>query len=193
MRTFHLLILFLSTQLWAHEPNEAYFSIIQQDGILEVQAELPWTIRNALLNFDSKLEGEKDKSAFEASFFNYIKANLILKDHSDQQMDLIKYEPMQSEGHSHQNNMLIHFRGEHLKSISNTILFNIYHNQKNIHQLKTENGWDTFTTLPSQPIHLLDPPSRSSKIWIISLSLLITSIFGIIGYRQVKNSHNTNL
>ncbi len=92
MRFLYLLISLLTSRLIAHEPNAAYFSIIPLNGIIEIKADLPWTIRDALFAFNPELKDVKDKSAIEKSFLQYVKANLILKNREGKAMELVDYE-----------------------------------------------------------------------------------------------------
>lgn len=65
---------------YAHKTNEAFFTFIQKETTVEIEVEFPWTLRNALIEFNPLLENSTTKKEFENTFSNYIKETIILKD-----------------------------------------------------------------------------------------------------------------
>ena len=51
----------------AHETNEAFFRIVQKENTIEIEAEFPWTMRNALIAFNPSLENSTNKKDFEST------------------------------------------------------------------------------------------------------------------------------
>lgn len=131
---------------YAHEVNEAFFKINQKENTVEIEAEFPWTMRNALIAFNPSLENATSKKDFENTFIEYIKANLILTDKKGNKLKYQEYRELKNSGHAHQNNYLIIFKGDELYEIINTILFNVYNNQVNYHTITSNSKQENFTT-----------------------------------------------
>ena len=143
---FYFIVCLSNALVLAHEPNEAFFSFIQKENSITVHIEFPWTIRNALLDFNPKLESSTDKKDFENTFIQYIKKNLVLKDKDGNAMQFQSFEEVKHSKHSHQHNYRIIFAGKHLKEVANTVMFNIYNNQVNYNTVTFNSGTERFTT-----------------------------------------------
>ncbi len=130
-----LLTIFLSflfsLNSFSHKANEAFFTIKTGKGTIEIEAEFPWSIRQALLDFDSTLYHSKLKSDFENTFFNYVKLNLILTDCEGRKIQLYQITEVENKAHSHQNNFLFLYKGKNLLTVENTIMFSLHKNQTN--------------------------------------------------------------
>ena len=131
---------------YAHETNEAFFTIIQKENTIEIKAEFPWTMRNALTAFNPSLKKSTNKDDFENTFVEYIKANLLLKDRNGNILKYQAYQELENNDHSHQNNYLIIFKGSDLFEITNTIMFNVYDNQVNYNTITINSKQETFKT-----------------------------------------------
>lgn len=131
---------------YAHETNEAFFTIIQKKNTVEIRAEFPWTMRNALIAFNPSLENTTDKKDFETTFVDYLKAHIVLKDKNGNILKYQEYKILENSGHSHQNNYLIIFKGSDLFEITNTIMFNIYDNQVNYNSITINSKQETYKT-----------------------------------------------
>ena len=130
-----LLIFGLPFFAFAHESNRSFFKIEQKETNVEVMAEFPWTIRNALLLFSPELKKSKSKKEFDAAFFKYINANFILTAANGTQLILQSVKEIRNEGHSHQNNFSFTFEGASYTKVSNSISFNLENNQVNFHKI----------------------------------------------------------
>lgn len=149
---FTIIIFFASgNSIFAHDPNEAFFTFNLKDDLITVEAEFPWSMRNALMDYNPKLEKSSTKQDFKNTFFEYIKHNLILKDKNGAVLEFQKFEELKNNGHSHQNNYLLTFKGKNLFEVTNTIMFNLYKNQVNYNTItwsktkfKTSNKKNSF-------------------------------------------------
>lgn len=149
---FTIIIFFVcENSIFAHEPNVAFFTFNLKDDLITVEAELPWSMRNALIDYNPKLEKSTNKQDFEITFFEYIKHNLILKDTNGVVIEFQTFEELKNNGHSHQNTYLLTFKGKNLFEVTNTIMFNLYKNQVNFNTLtwnqtkfKTSNNKNSF-------------------------------------------------
>ena len=171
-----ILISFISTFGFSHETNKAFFDIIQKEAIVEVHCEFPWTIRSALMAFDSSLEKAKHKSNFETAFNNYIRESLILTNSSGDNLEFIDFKEIENKGHSHANNYLITFKGSDIKTLKNTLMFNIFDHQENYHTYKSDTREFSFSTENGYPlVNLNEEESAISKWWL--LLMIIPTIY----------------
>ena len=132
MKYFYIvLFLVCGNSIFAHEPNEAFFIFNLGENLITVEAELPWSMRNALIDYNPKLKTSNNKQDFENSFVDYIRDNLILKDKNGLVLEFEKFEELNNDGHSHQNNYLLTFKSNKLEKVTNTIMFNTYTKQVN--------------------------------------------------------------
>ncbi len=183
----HLLLLFSFVCLsnafgFAHETNEAFFNITQKENTIEIQAEFPFAMRNALMTFNPSLENSTNKKDFENTFIDYIKVNLILKDKNGNELKYQEYKELKNEGHSHQNNYLIVFKGNGLHEVTNTIMFNVFIDQVNYHNITISSKQIKFKTKKGQPHFTLN---KNVKYWWLLL-LFIPLIYILIRY-LIKN------
>ncbi|MCI2229127.1 hypothetical protein MC378_08110 [Polaribacter sp. MSW13] len=190
MRTvliFYFFCLF-SNLGFAHEPNEAFFTYIQKENTVEVMAELPWSMRNALMEFNPSLENSTTKKDFENTFNEYINKNLILKDKKGDLLQFQEFKELESIGHSHQNNYLIIFKGTDLFDITNTFMFNLYDNQINYNELTIDNKTTSFKTEKKSKQFYLN--KRSDKNYWYLLILIAPIIYIVNRYTNKKTTAN---
>ncbi|AUC76384.1 hypothetical protein [Olleya sp. Bg11-27] len=171
---------------YTHETNEAFFKITQKENTIEIEAEFPWTIRNALINYNPLLEHSVTKIDFQETFANYIKDNLILKNKSGAVLSFQDYQELENNGHSHQNNYLLLFNGTNLFEISNTIMFNIYDNQVNYNTVTVGSKEKTFKTSNGASRFVLDTNNKETY-WYVLL-LVIPIIYITYRFKNKKNS-----
>ena len=165
----------------AHNPNEAFFTISTNSNYTEIIAELPWSVRNDLILFYPELEKTKDDQDYVKAFKKYIQQKLILRNQSGDQIPLISVEEESHNGHSHQNNFRITYKGSRFFEIENTILFSSYENQKNHHFLTKGNEKLTYITRLDVPSFAISDANSEqvsrSKYWLI-IALIIISLLG---------------
>ena len=163
----------------AHESNKAFFNILQKEKIITIDAEFPWTIRNALIKFNPKLEQATTKKEFISTLKDYLNLNLVLIQNNGKRYDMINVKEMKKNNHSHQVNYIITFKGEDLHHLNNSLLFNLDNNQKNFHKLVYNSSELMFTTSLNNPTFKL--PKNDSSIYWWSI-LLIAFLMGLIYY-----------
>lgn len=168
MRLKILLLLVIShVNAIAHNSKEAFFVIEQKDSLVEIKAEFPWTLRNALLAFKPELEGAKNKASFEDAFFEYVKSTILLKSSNGNQLELFKVKEVENIGHSHQNNFIFLFRGNSLTEIKNEIMFNISRQQTNYHSILIAGKKRKFTTSINNPKFNIREQNGNDNWWIV--------------------------
>lgn len=132
---------------FAHEVNKAYFIIYEKENKVELQAEFPWTLREALIEFEPKLREAKSSSEFKTVFQRYIHKNLVLTDNFNRNLPFIDFKELPNNGHGHGNSYLFVFEGNKISKIENRIMFNIYDNQENIHFFEEDKKQEHITSL----------------------------------------------
>lgn len=183
MKQFIIIVLlsFVSLTGWAHEPNEAYFVIKNSATTIKVEAEFPWTIRKALLQFDESLASATTKTTFNEAFFSYVKKNLVLLDATNK-LKLLSIKELPRTGHSHGSRFLIVFQGNQFQSVQNELMFNLYENQQNHHEVTVkENVVNDYITTKNTPIFELTEINNKALIWgSIGVFLLIGIVVLIV-------------
>lgn len=182
------LFLVCGNSIFAHEPNEAFFTFNLGENQILVEAELPWSMRNALIDYNPNLEKSNNKQDFENTFVSYIRDNLILKDENGLVLEFQKFEELKNNGHSHQNNYLLTFKGNTLEEITNTIMFNTYSNQVNYNTI-TWNG-RKFKTSKNKTSFKLNEENKSNLShywWLLLLPILI--ITSIVIFKKTTAFH----
>lgn len=156
-----LLCLFLNFG-FAHDANKAFYKITQKEEVVEVTAEFPWILRNALLKEYPELENSKNQQDFDTAFFNYIKNNFKIST-GESSLKLLSVVKRESDGHSHQNNYIFTFKGIGFNTIKNTIMFAISSLHKNYHQLQLKGKQQEFVTTSRDPNFRLDTNSKDNS------------------------------
>jgi len=172
-----ILIMCLPFTGWAHEPCEAFFTIKTNQDVIEIEAEFPWTMRNALFKFAPELKDSKSKKDFEMVLFEYVKINLLLIAKNGNSLELLSILELPQSDHTHQNNFLITYEADSLDQLQNTILCDLYSNQKNYHFLKTKRGKYEFVTRLESPVHKMKFSAAATSSFSLILAL---SFFMII-------------
>ena len=177
------LLCLVMTVGYAHEADEAFFKLTQKEVTVEIEAEFPWSLRNALIAFDPSLATAKDKSAFENAFIAYLKANLILKNGNGKTFEFIGFTEIKNNGHSHQNTYVITYKGSDLQSVYNTLLFNINAEQENYHTLFVGTKQQAFVTTKGQEYFEWAAATTFNYWWFV---LLLPVVYGITRYYKAK-------
>ena len=156
------------TQSYAHDSTRAFFTIPENGryGRVQVQAEFPWIIRTALSAYDTTLNTNKSRDAFDKALFNYAKANLIMKDAEGKALPLIKAYEVEEGGHGHQNNFIFEYRGNGVNQITNTMLFNVSEQQLNYHNIITDYQDVAFETTPFKPAFIIEYVPKTWKDYL---------------------------
>lgn len=172
-----LCIAFLSCWLLtAHEPNVAFFKFIETDTSVEVHAEFPWTLRNALLKFNPDLELATSREEFEQTLFSYIKTHLVLVNESGEPLQLLQMRQAQNKQHSHQNNFVFIFQGTGLKEVTNSIMFDLNENQSNYNTIETLTSKTTYKTTITNTGFILEKGHSFNYLYVFVLAIPIAWI-----------------
>lgn len=151
----------------AHAPNEAFFNIRTNGNELHIEAELPWSIRNALLKYDAALEQAETKEAYDHALKNYFNEKIHLYKSNGDLIVLKELKDVPSHGHSHQVNYILIYDGIDWAKIENEVLFELYEHQENYHTIFEASGSKLFTTNQHQNTYVKDK-SILSKGWLLN-------------------------
>lgn len=180
MRKYILVVIAIILPLitFAHEGNKSFFKIEQKETTVEVIAEFPWTIRNALLGFAPELKNSKSQEDFDTAFFEYIKSSFILRDLDGNQLELLTIKDIRLDGHSHQNDFLFTFKGTSFNTVLNHISFNLTPSQINHHTIAKGYDFKTFETTHKHPYFEISNEHNASfgYLWLL---LIVPIAFGI--------------
>lgn len=175
----------------AHDADKAYFEISFQNNNTIVKAEIPWTIRNALLAYDSNYAKAKTFEDTNAIFFNYVKEKIKLFDNDGNHLVLLTAELNTDKGHSHATNYILTYKGSSVKKIKNTFLFELNSTQKNYHYYYTKKDKivDIITDSHSPTAIIKLKPKKYSLIYIIIGGfLLVLALIFVISKLRSKYS-----
>lgn len=133
-----LSILFLSiwfSSVLAHDPDRAFFTFSYEATHIKVKAEFPWTLRNAVCRSFPEAMESRDSVIIHQAFENYFRAHFKLIDDAGEELAFIRWESLPADGHTHSGNFDWYFQKGKLVEIVNTLMFELYSEQRNFHFL----------------------------------------------------------
>lgn len=177
-----LSVLFLSLQTYGHSADEAYFRFFVHEELVIVEAEFPWSMRNALLEFQPALENSKLKSDFESALKEYVNENLRLLSSSGDTFKMVSFKEFRESLNSNNGIYVIRFKGRDLSLIQNSILFSIYPHQKNYNILNLGDLKEIYITEIGQESFLIQKKLERSR-WF-PLVLILPALLVLLGLFQ---------
>ncbi|MEL6943947.1 MAG: DUF6702 family protein, partial [Bacteroidota bacterium] len=159
-----ILALFTSISCFGHNPVETSSIIEIQERQLQVRLDLPWSLRQAVVERFSNLKDTNDKVLFQALTRQYIEENFLLTK-AKQSVKAEKIELLDS-GHSHSLVVLLWYDISDYKEleIKNSLLFNLHKKQRNHHAIiRKGDGVLNMITSPSKPYFMIDGADSSKK------------------------------
>jgi len=162
----------------AHDSNRAYFRLAQKGDTIFIDANFPWTLRDALILYQPALENANSTEDFFEALNSYVEENLILIDQTGKKLHYNGLNEIHSEGHSHQVSYQIKFKGGNLSQFQNTLMFNLNKDQVNLHNYQINNMKGELNTDLNNPIQSIEQSSHSKIWWLIILLIpLVYTIF----------------
>lgn len=155
----------------AHEVNEAFFEFVIKSNSVEVYVEFPWTMRNALIEYNPDLKHSTSKADFVKTFEKYLTENLILENSDTRHFDFDFFEELPQNGESHQNKYLLVYSGSNLVRVQNTIMFNLYDNQVNYNSFQINAEKKTYETDKSTPAFYLKDEIDDFMIYLVMIGI----------------------
>ncbi len=155
----------------AHEVNEAFFEFVIKSNSVEVYVEFPWTMRNALIEYNPDLKHSTSKADFVKTFEKYLIENLILENSDRRQLNFDFFEELPQNGESHQNKYMLVYSGSNLARVQNTIMFNLYDNQVNYNSFQINAEKKTYETNKSNPFFYLKDDVNDFMIYLVMIGI----------------------
>lgn len=119
----------------AHEPDLGYFLIQSQGSFIRVEAELPWTIRNAVYQFKPDLPLDATQNQLDRALFEYIAQHFVLLNEQGKPLPLLEVRPIKREGHTHQFDVEFLYQGSSASVLRNTLLWNVVSQPIHTHEV----------------------------------------------------------
>lgn len=180
-------IAFLNFQCLAHSGKQAHFKIEKSDSIY-VTAEFPWTLRNALIEFDSTLIAARNQSEFHHAFYKYFPQNFQLLG-IDKELIIpsrISLIPPKQSTHSHSVSYLIVYPNVEINCIKNKVMLSYNSSHTNFNSLQLQGKIKQFETNKNLQQFCLQEPKTESSI-PIKLLMALGVLLGFIIYKKTKN------
>lgn len=176
------LVLFLTlSNLKAHEVKQAHFVLRKTDHHWVMEGDFPWTLRNALIQFDPKIEQANDQRTIDEALFSYVQSHLILKTKTGEPIPLTEIVQKSNPDHSHQILYEFHFGEGDLAEITNTLMININEDHVNYLVFRDGNEEKNYKTSKNSPQIRLEQenhlPIPSLWVWAILISMLGLGVF----------------
>ena len=183
---FVLILVLRISNLLSHSPNEAHFSIYEDELNLLVDAEFPWTISKAVFLYDSSLNLNPSHENIHESLLSYVKENFIILNLSGDTIELKEVVNLQNQGH-HEKYQFIFQKGE-VSLLRNTLMFNFSDKQKNYHTFTLEDLRKEFQLDKLHPEFLIQEKKPVSFVPFLGLIVVMTALLVIFLRKRAKAS-----
>ena len=173
----------------AHEAHQAFFEI-QETELKEINiwADFPWTLRDALIQFDSTLLTDKQEVVWSSAFERYVIQNFRVNNTNGNTLKFLSIEELANthSGHSIRYNFKLEWGiiGE----IENRLMFNVNGNQENYHKIIRKDGSVEFVTNRDSPNYLFKENHNSYFYFVISI---FVGIFLSLLVLKMSNRYTT--
>lgn len=176
-------ILYL-TKGYGHDAHVAFFEIQVVDSkSINIIVDFPWTLRDALLQYDSTLLNDKGAENWRKSFERYVLEHLSIYDVEYHPIKLLGIEVLPNSESSHSVRYKFQFEGGVISEIENRLMFNLNPNQVNYHTLKNKSDEIEFVTNAHSPKF---QPKEIELVNYYFTILVIGSIFLSLLLRMTK-------
>lgn len=183
------LFLFWGVKTWAHDPNKAYFEFEEKEAIIEVVAELPWTIRASVMKEYPDLAASKSQQVFDETFFKYVKNNLVLYTSNNTILELLTVKHLPSEGHTHGGKYMFSYEKGNLLKVKNTFLLNTFRTSQNYHSVKLGENFYEFKTSKSAQEAIISHgiiQKANYLSWFLGVIVLLVGVSAVVDKRKLE-------
>ena len=137
---------------YAHDTDKAYFEIVTKGDNTIVYSDFPWTIRNALIAYDTDFNNAKTEEEINAIFFNYAKDKLKLYKVNGEELSLLEVILEKDNTHNHATKYTLIYKGTKVEKVYNVIMLDLMKSQKNYNWYTNYKGEKIeFITSKSSP------------------------------------------
>lgn len=181
----------LVTQVSAHSPDEAFFEVRSLGKFIEVKAELPWTIRTALFQYDTTLSKSSKKEKILKAFQKYTWDHLILRDAKGKAIKLSDLQELNNlQKHNHANEYRFLYEGTEVSEIINTFMFEIHPEQVNYMEVVQGDQSAKFVLTPSSPSKKIE--LKAIIHYELGLFIILPPILFLFYLRLVRRRKSEN-
>lgn len=156
----------------------------EKDTFIVVDAEFPWSLRNAVFMFDTMLSNTSSLQDIQNSLFRYIEQNLVLRDRKGEKLALLQVADQK--GQSHHEEYQLTFENKPISSIRNTLLFNFSEKQKNFHVLDINGEKKEFVLTPTSPEIIFEAKNTFKYLFYFFGCLVL--VFGYVLFLKFRVS-----
>lgn len=140
-------ILVLSS--YAQDDQMAYFTYYVNNSI-QVEAELPESIDEALIAFDPTLKIAASQADYEETLMEYLSDHLILENEDGDTLAISSMKIIDEDSSHEDNLLLLTYEGDDLATVTNTILFDANEEQINYNTVIHSAGQSDFKSTPEK-------------------------------------------
>lgn len=171
---------------YAHDADKAFFNILEKGNNTIIEVELPWSIRNVLIAYDSNYIRAKSKTETRAILFKYAEEKLKLFNVKGERLKLLSVAVDKEEASSHAIKYVLTYEGLNLSDLENTLMLEYYKSQENYHWFIDYLGVkkEVITTNES-PSFIIE---QKKKDYTYFLVLLVLSVLGILFFLKKKRT-----
>jgi hypothetical protein len=155
------------------------------NGKLEVEFEFPWTIRNAVLDFDSSLISSQSKSEMLQGVKRYLRHYFVIENEAGENLKITKLQERSNGSSHHYIIMATYSNNNTVQKIDNHLMHNISKEHVSYHYFKPKTNSPEWKTTYDKPRIVFYSSSSQSGDYIITLSLII--IAGFIWFFKIKS------
>lgn len=174
---FLVMSIFCILKCHAHDPDKAYFKILEEEDKVVVFAEFPWSIRKVLSNI--KAESKADQN-LNIKLQGYLRENIILENKNGYRFPIVDIQFLKDEKEDHHTspNYRIIFEGQNLFKVTNTLMCDYFKDQKNYHTLN--NSSDSKITNAKNNHFVISESDNKMHYILLILSLFSLMLFILI-------------
>ena len=178
---------------YAHDADKAFFNISIKDDKTLIEAELPWSIRNVLIAYDSNYLRSKSKEETRAIFLKYAKENLKLFNIEGRLLKLLSVSviDLNEATHTHTIKYLITYDGSLNEGrVENNLMLEYYKNQENYHWFTNYLGEkkEIITNKENPMFFLVLKKSNNKMYYFLGAIFIVLSTMGIVFLKKRKNN-----
>lgn len=173
----------------AHDPNKAFFFLSTRDSGIYIEAEFPWTLRDALIHFDPTLKQATSPKAFHTAFERYLSSHLLLQDEEGKNLKFLEWQSLDDIQEMHQSTYLLRYEKGKIARITNRMMFNVFPTQSNFHQFVGSKDKKFLVTDAQHPTLILIEKKNNVYGLAIIAGILLAVAGIIILTTQRKKAH----
>lgn len=177
---------------YTHDSNRAYFKEVEHNIY---RAEFPWTIRNALLKFDTSIGPKTTRIEFDKAFRRYVDSSFVAYDLEGNKVKLLSVKKDTSTFRKHNHSVVYFFEFEDgdIGKIKNTLMFNINDDQDNVFEDRISHHQVlNIVHVNKEDPFFFTPLGLNNSVfdkWFILGTMVVITV-SVIGYEKWREKRN---